>query len=119
MSNDTDVVSKKLLYDVIHDQFSVSRKEPAQLVNLVLDKILETFVSSENLKLAKFGTFSIKERIARLGRGIKTDGEGNASALEMANDMLKYNLISQISEDLSKYHDTGIQESIKEIEVVS
>ena len=83
MSNDSDVVSKKLLYDVIFDQFSVSRKEPAQLVNLVLDEISQTLVSGENVKRAKFGTFSIKERMARLGRSIKTDGEGNASALEM------------------------------------
>ncbi len=48
-----------------------------------------------------------------------TDGDGYASALEMAYDMLRYDLISQISQDLSKYHDTGIQESIKESEEVS
>ncbi len=72
MSNDSNIVSKKLLYNAVYDQFSVSRKESAELVNLVLDEISQTLASGEDVKLAKFGTFSIKERAARLGRNIRT-----------------------------------------------
>ncbi len=119
MVNESKIVSKKLLYDVIYDQFSITRKESTQLVNLVLNEILETLVRGENVKLAKFGTFSINKQAARQGRNIKTDGEGYTSALGLVYEMLRFEQISQTSEDLSKYHAIGIQESIKESGVVS
>ena len=44
-----------------------------------------------------------------------TDGEGYASALEMAYDMLRYDLISQISQDIGKYYETSIDEKVEEV----
>ena len=48
-----------------------------------------------------------------------TDGEGYASALEMAYDMLRYDLVSQTSQDIKNYYESGIWEKINESEVES
>ena len=59
----------------VHLEVGLSRNESSKLVEDVLEKMTECFVKGENVKLSSFGTFSIREKSARIGRNPKTGEE--------------------------------------------
>lgn len=67
------------LADAIHEEIGLSRNESAQMVETVLGKISDALVAGEQVKLSSFGTFSTREKNARVGRNPKT---GEAAAIE-------------------------------------
>ena len=56
-------------------KIGLSRTESAQLVETVLDKICETIVRGEIVKLSSFATFHVREKNERVGRNPKTGEE--------------------------------------------
>ncbi len=63
------------LSEAIVSELGVSRNEALQLVESVLNHISGTLVSGEPVKLSKFGTFSLRDKNARVGRNPKTGVE--------------------------------------------
>ena len=53
----------------------LSRNESAQLVEGVLTHMSHALVRGEQVKTSSFGTFSIREKAARVGRNPKTGQE--------------------------------------------
>ena len=51
------------------------RNESAQLVESVLDNMSDALVKGEQVKISSFGTFSVREKSARVGRNPKTGEE--------------------------------------------
>jgi DNA-binding protein HU-beta len=45
------------------------------MVDAILETIVDTLASGENVKIVGFGQFTVKERAARLGRNPKTNEE--------------------------------------------
>jgi integration host factor subunit alpha len=62
----TDIVEK------IHNQLAFSRKESVDLVESVLSILKSTLGSGENIKIAGFGTFEVKQKKDRRGRNPQT-----------------------------------------------
>ena len=56
-------------------EVGLSRNESADLVESVLEKISASLVSGEQVKISSFGTFSIRQKNARVGRNPKTGEE--------------------------------------------
>ncbi len=56
-------------------EVGLSRNESADLVESVLEKISASLVAGEQVKIASFGTFSIRHENARVGRNPKTGEE--------------------------------------------
>ena len=63
------------LADAVHSQVGLSRNESAQLVETVLDHMSDALVQGEQVKISSFGTFSVRDKSARMGRNPKTGEE--------------------------------------------
>ena len=63
------------LSESVFREVGLSRNESADLVESVLEKISASLVSGEQVKISSFGTFSIREKNARVGRNPKTGEE--------------------------------------------
>ena len=60
------------LSEAVFRELGLSRNESADLVESVLEKISESVVAGEQVKISSFGTFSIRQKSARVGRNPKT-----------------------------------------------
>ena len=63
------------LRETVFREVGLSRNESADLVESVLEKISASLVSGEQVKISSFGTFSIRQKNARVGRNPKTGEE--------------------------------------------
>ena len=63
------------LSESVFREVGLSRNESADLVESVLEKISESLVSGEQVKISSFGTFSVRQKNARVGRNPKTGEE--------------------------------------------
>ena len=63
------------LSDAVFREVGLSRNESAQLVESVLLHMSDALVKGEQVKISSFGTFSIRDKSARVGRNPKTGQE--------------------------------------------
>jgi len=63
------------LADAVHDEVGLSRNESADLVESVLTHMSDALAGGQSVKISSFGTFSIRDKAARIGRNPKTGEE--------------------------------------------
>lgn len=63
------------LADAVHEEVGLSRNESADLVESVLTHMSDALASGDSVKISSFGTFSIRDKAARIGRNPKTGEE--------------------------------------------
>ncbi|MEQ8898886.1 MAG: integration host factor subunit alpha [Roseovarius sp.] len=63
------------LSEAVFREVGLSRNDSATLVETVLDHISDALVRGEQVKISSFGTFSVREKSARVGRNPKTGEE--------------------------------------------
>ncbi len=63
------------LSEAIFREVGLSRNDSAQLVESVLTHMSDALVRGEQVKISSFGTFSIRDKAARVGRNPKTGEE--------------------------------------------
>ncbi|GGL74461.1 integration host factor subunit alpha [Wenxinia marina] len=63
------------LSEAVHLAVGLSRNESADLVESVLQHVSDALVRGEQVKISSFGTFSVREKAARVGRNPKTGEE--------------------------------------------
>ena len=63
------------LCDAVHREVGLSRNESAELVESVLNHVADALVAGEAVKISSFGTFSLRDKAARVGRNPKTGEE--------------------------------------------
>ena len=63
------------LSEAVYSAVGLSRNESAQLVESVLQYMSDALVSGETVKISSFGTFSVRDKSARMGRNPKTGDE--------------------------------------------
>jgi len=63
------------LSEAVFREVGLSRNESAQLVESVLDHMSDALVQGEQVKISSFGTFSVRNKTARVGRNPKTGEE--------------------------------------------
>ena len=73
MSNKT--LTRMDLSEAVFREVGLSRNESAQLVESVLDYMSDALVAGEQVKISSFGTFSVRDKTARVGRNPKTGEE--------------------------------------------
>ncbi len=73
MSNST--LTRMDLSEAVFREVGLSRNESAQLVESVLTHMSDALVRGETLKISSFGTFSVRDKAARVGRNPKTGEE--------------------------------------------
>jgi len=63
------------LSEAVFREVGLSRNESADLVERVLTLVSDALVSGEQVKISSFGTFSVRDKAARVGRNPKTGQE--------------------------------------------
>ena len=63
------------LSEAVFREVGLSRNESAQLVESVLTHMSDALVAGEQVKISSFGTFSVRDKTARVGRNPKTGEE--------------------------------------------
>ena len=63
------------LSEAVFREVGLSRNESAQLVEAVLEHMSDALVGGEQVKISSFGTFSVRDKTARVGRNPKTGEE--------------------------------------------
>ena len=63
------------LADAVHEEVGLSRNESAELVESVITHMSDALAAGHNVKISSFGTFSLRDKAARVGRNPKTGEE--------------------------------------------
>ena len=63
------------LSEAVFREVGLSRNESAQLVESIMQHMSDALVSGETVKISSFGTFSVRDKAARIGRNPKTGEE--------------------------------------------
>lgn len=73
-------MNKTELVSVVSEKTEFSKKESAQIVDALFASIEEALAKGEKVQLIGFGTFEVRERVARKGRNPQTGAEIEISA---------------------------------------
>lgn len=68
-------ITKADLVRAIFLKIGLSRRESADLVEMVFAEITDSLTRHENVKLSSFGTFEVRHKVMRIGRNPKTGVE--------------------------------------------
>ena len=71
-NNDNKTLTRSDLVDAITEEFRVTKFIASEIVEDVLDEISNALIAGENVKIAGFGTFSVRQKKERMGRNPKT-----------------------------------------------
>lgn len=63
------------LSEAVFREVGLSRNESSNLVEAVLQHVSDVLAGGETVKISSFGTFSVREKSARVGRNPKTGDE--------------------------------------------
>ncbi len=63
------------LSEAVFREVGLSRNDAAQMVESVLDHVSDALARGEAVKISSFGTFSVRDKTARVGRNPKTGEE--------------------------------------------
>jgi integration host factor subunit alpha len=73
-------ITRQDLTEVIFRKTSVPRKLSNKVIDDIINEIINSLEKEKEVKIAKFGTFSLRQKEARVGRNPKTKEEFEISA---------------------------------------
>ena len=73
-------MTKADIVETIYEKVGFSRKESADIVDLVFDLLKETLEKGDKIKISGFGNFVVREKRPRKGRNPQTGDEIQISA---------------------------------------
>jgi integration host factor subunit alpha len=65
-------MTKADLVEVIHGQAEFSKKEAAEMVEMVFDTMKQTLEQGDKIKVSGFGNFEVRAKRSRVGRNPQT-----------------------------------------------
>ncbi|MFO1519258.1 MAG: integration host factor subunit alpha [bacterium] len=73
-------MTKADIVEAIYEKIGFSKKESAEIVEMVFDTMKETLEKGEKIKISGFGNFVIRSKKPRIGRNPQTGEEIEISA---------------------------------------
>lgn len=73
-------LTKAEIIESIYQKIGFSKKESADIVELVFDLIKDTLEQGEKIKISGFGNFVVRSKTSRVGRNPQTGEEITISA---------------------------------------
>ncbi|MDT8343658.1 MAG: integration host factor subunit alpha [Thermohalobaculum sp.] len=70
-----NTLTRSDLSEAVYREIGLSRNESAEMVESILDQISDALVRGEHVKISSFGTFTVRDKGARMGRNPKTGEE--------------------------------------------
>ena len=71
----SNTLTRSDLSEAVYREVGLSRTESADLVESILAHLSDALVQGDTVKISSFGTFSVREKGARMGRNPKTGEE--------------------------------------------
>ena len=65
-------MTKADIIEALHQKIRYSKKEAADLVELIFDTIKDTLARGEKIKISGFGNFVVRDKKRRIGRNPQT-----------------------------------------------
>ena len=84
------------LIDYIYEEVGLSRNECADLLETTLEHISDSLVRGEQVKLSSFGTFTVLQKNARMGRNPKTREPAVIPPLRAVSFRASYNMKNRV-----------------------
>lgn len=103
-------VTKADIVERVYKEAGFSKKEAADLVDLVFKVIKDTLARGEKVKISGFGNFSIRDKSTRVGRNPQTGEAMNISARRV----LTFKPSQILKEDITERFKHRIDEKGKE-----
>lgn len=92
-------ITRADLADSVYEQVGLSRVESADLVDAVIDEMEDAIVTDGALKLSSFGTFTVNQKRARVGRNPKTGVEVTITPRKVVSYKASHVLKEKMNED--------------------
>jgi integration host factor subunit alpha len=73
-------MTKADIIEGVYEKVGFSKKESAEIVELVFDTLKETLERGDKIKISGFGNFQVRQKNARVGRNPQTGKEIEISA---------------------------------------
>lgn len=70
-----ETLTRADLAEAVYEEVGLSRNESSDLVESVIDEMSDALARGENVKISSFGSFSVRQKGARVGRNPKTGVE--------------------------------------------
>ncbi|MEM7745520.1 MAG: integration host factor subunit alpha [Pseudomonadota bacterium] len=70
-----NTMTRSDLSEAVYREIGLSRNESSELVEGILKQISDALVDGDTVKISSFGTFTVREKGARVGRNPKTGEE--------------------------------------------
>lgn len=103
-------VTKADIVERVYKEAGFSKKEAADLVDLVFKVIKDTLARGEKVKISGFGNFSIRDKATRVGRNPQT---GNSMDIS-ARRVLTFKPSQILKEDITARYSHRIDDKGKE-----
>ena len=97
------------LSEAVFREVGLSRNESAQLVESVLTHMSDALVRGEQVKISSFGTFSVRDKAARMGRNPKTGTEVPINPRRVLTFRPSHMMKERVAD-----HDAGVAEVLYE-----
>lgn len=68
-------ITRSDIAGTICDEIGLSRKDAGEILDMAIDEIKAELIAGKDVKIAKFGSFLLKHKNARIGRNPKTGVE--------------------------------------------
>lgn len=65
-------MTKTDIVNLLCDKVGLPKKESQEIVHVIFGALRETVIAGESVKVAGFGTFTVRKKAARVGRNPKT-----------------------------------------------
>lgn len=94
-------MTKADLVDAIHEKIGFSKKEAADLVELIFDSMKDTLSQGNKIKISGFGNFVVREKRSRMGRNPQTGQSIEISARKVLTFRPSQVLRAEVNASLS------------------
>lgn len=91
-------LTKKDLVNIVYMQIGFSKQISENLIDEFFSIIIKNLIKNKNVKISKFGTFSIRSKKSRIGRNPKTKEEKTISS----RDVVLFKPSKEFKESLNK-----------------
>jgi len=81
----TETLTRASIAEIVHKKIGFSFSESSELVDSVVDEVIKGLDKDGILKISSFGTFTVNEKKARIGRNPKTKEEAVISARKVVS----------------------------------
>ena len=100
-------MTKADIVDRVYKEAGFSKKEAAEMVDLVFQTIKDTLAKGEKVKISGFGNFTIRDKSTRMGRNPQT---GDAMEIS-ARRVLTFKPSQVLKEDITSRYAHRINET--------